>query len=1082
MASLSQSLRYLQVETSLGKDVLILTQASGHERLGGLFEISIEFTKQSGDLDLDGLLGTSATLGIHNAAESRKGSVAHSRYFNGYFSRIAFAGYGGEGQARFQATMVPWLWFLTRTADCRIFQQKSVPDILEEVFRDAGFSDFKKDLRGSYQPRDFCVQYRETDFNFVSRLMESEGIYYYFEHQNGSHKMVLCDDMVCHKKDSKHETIKFIGGADARDTKGVITDWSFAKQVKPGKFAHNEFNFKTPTPDPNLRLLARASAPKPQKPAPFEIYDNLGGYETIGEGNRYARLRMEEIISDRDTAQARTNIIGIKCGCKFKLDKHPISDQNKEYLITSVHWSAAEGGYGSGSGGGNFFDCDFSSIPAASTYRPLRVTPLPKIEGPQTATVCGPSGQEIYVDKHARVKVQFHWDRYGKSDAGSSCWIRVSQPWAGGAFGGMAIPRIGHEVIVEFIEADPDRPIITGRVFNGHNQPFASNAGRDGKPGNVKPKDITQAAMMTSIKSNSLGKTGGSNEITMNDMSGKEGLFIKAQKDEIHKVGNDREDEVGNDEKRKVKNNRTREVGVNEKILIGSNQNVQIKGSSSTSVAGSRSVSVGGAGSLSIGKDYKESVGKNYSVKATNKYELKAREIGMEADMKMSAKAMKSTLEGKVSCSVLGSMITLKGNTIVLKAGGSSILLTPTCIMIDAPMLLLNSGGAPVQALAAGALSGFALAMAAMGQLGMIAAGAGMAVAALAGRGLKAVAQKVTSLTGRLYQGGAYSAGKFMAMTKQAAAAIPGLFSRIGGSAARAAVQVGKSAAPLALISPALGVIVGLGGALAGAAVTTPQAYESIDNSLSNIRNSAGGSSKSLKTAPPDPATTKFFSNLAYENDDITNGSVVEGPDGRQYKAHVIDPDPGIGDGGFRSVVFVSSDSGTTRAVQAFAGTNMSITRPGDTTTDLATDAIQHLGGVPAPYKYAAYSAKELKNIFGNDLVLVGHSLGAGEAQYAGGINDIPTSGINSAPLGGGSLSDVRDATGGMVVPNVRHYNNEGDIVSRTAGDDRKLLGEVCVNPSNNDLGPLGTGTVGNHLLDSVSTDEGDYDCSKPNI
>ena len=821
MASLSQSLRYLQVETSLGKDVLILTQASGHERLGGLFEISIEFTKQSGDLDLDGLLGTSATLGIHNAAESRKGSVAHSRYFNGYFSRIAFAGYGGEGQARFQATMVPWLWFLTRTADCRIFQQKSVPDILEEVFRDAGFSDFKKDLRGSYQPRDFCVQYRETDFNFVSRLMESEGIYYYFEHQNGSHKMVLCDDMVCHKKDSKHETIKFIGGADARDTKGVITDWSFAKQVKPGKFAHNEFNFKTPTPDPNLRLLARASAPKPQKPAPFEIYDNLGGYETIGEGNRYARLRMEEIISDRDTAQARTNIIGIKCGCKFKLDKHPISDQNKEYLITSVHWSAAEGGYGSGSGGGNFFDCDFSSIPAASTYRPLRVTPLPKIEGPQTATVCGPSGQEIYVDKHARVKVQFHWDRYGKSDAGSSCWIRVSQPWAGGAFGGMAIPRIGHEVIVEFIEADPDRPIITGRVFNGHNQPFASNAGRDGKPGNVKPKDITQAAMMTSIKSNSLGKTGGSNEITMNDMSGKEGLFIKAQKDEIHKVGNDREDEVGNDEKRKVKNNRTREVGVNEKILIGSNQNVQIKGSSSTSVAGSRSVSVGGAGSLSIGKDYKESVGKNYSVKATNKYELKAREIGMEADMKMSAKAMKSTLEGKVSCSVLGSMITLKGNTIVLKAGGSSILLTPTCIMIDAPMLLLNSGGAPVQALAAGALSGFALAMAAMGQLGMIAAGAGMAVAALAGRGIKSVAQKVTSLTGRLFDKVSYSADKFMGMAKQAAKSMPSLGEMVKGGA-KAALAVGLAGPVGILAAPTIGLLRGIEGRISDAYLKKP--------------------------------------------------------------------------------------------------------------------------------------------------------------------------------------------------------------------------------------------------------------------
>ena len=611
MPSPSQSLRYLQVKTSLGADALILTQASGNERLGGLFEIALEFTRQTGDLNLDDLLGTSATLTIHNATVTRKGSVAHTRHFNGYFSRIAFAGYGAEGQARFHATLVPWLWFLTRTADCRIFQQKSVPDILEEVFRDAGFSDFKKDLRGSYQPREFCVQYRETDFNFVSRLMESEGIYYHFEHEDGHHKLVLCDDMVCHKPDPKHETLKFIGGAEARDQKGIITDWNFSKQVKPGKFAHNDFNFTTPTPDPNLRLLARSSAPKSQKPKPFEIYDNLGGYGTIGEGNRYARLRMEEILADRDTAQARTDLIGIKAGCKFKLQKHPIADQNREYLITAVHWSAAEGGYGSGSGSGsgNFFDCNFSCVPAAAAFRAPRATPLPKIDGPQTATVCGPSGQEVYVDKHSRVKVQFHWDRYGKSDAGSSCWIRVSQPWAGGSFGGMAIPRIGHEVIVEFIEADPDRPIITGRVYNGHNMPYASNAGRDGKPGNTKPGDIPQASMMTSFKSNSLGGSGGHNEITMNDDGGKETLFFKAQKDEIHNVGHDREDTVGNDEKRKVGNNRTRQVAVNETVVVGSNRSVTVGANHTETIASNQVVTVGAAVALTIGAAYQITVG-----------------------------------------------------------------------------------------------------------------------------------------------------------------------------------------------------------------------------------------------------------------------------------------------------------------------------------------------------------------------------------------------------------------------------------------------------------------------------------------
>ncbi|MCX6874540.1 MAG: type VI secretion system tip protein VgrG [Verrucomicrobia bacterium] len=631
----SQALRYLQLETSLGQDVLILTQASGHERLGNLFEITLEFTSQTGDLKLDDLLGTAATLAIHNAAENRKGSVAFSRYFNGYFSSISFGGYGAEGQARFHATLVPWLWFLTRTSDCRIFQGKSVPDILEEVFRDAGFSDFRKDLRGSYQPREFCVQYRETDFNFVSRLMECEGIYYYFEHANGSHKMVLCDDMVCHQPDPQHETIKFIGGAEARERKGIITDWNFSKQVKPGKFAHNDFNFTTPTPDPNQRLLARSSAPKPQKPNPYEIYDNHGGYETLGEGNRYARLRMEEIIADRETAQARTDIIGIKCGCKFKLDAHPLSDQNREYLITSVHWSAAEGGYGSGSAGGNFFDLDFSCIPADATFRPTRATPLPKIEGPQTATVCGPSGQEIYVDKHARVVVQFHWDRYGKADAGSSCWIRVSQPWAGSGFGGMAIPRIGQEVIVEFIEADPDRPIITGRVYNGVATP---------------PYDLPANATRTTIKTNSSKGGGGFNELRFEDKKGQEQIFIHAERNRDLRVKKDNLEYIGGEQHLIVTKDHFEKIDGDAHLKVGGEQNEQ------------------------IGESYSLKTGMNIFQKAGMRV---AHEAGTEVHIKG---GMNVVIEA-------GMMITLK-------AASGFITIGPSGVTISGPMVLINSGGA----------------------------------------------------------------------------------------------------------------------------------------------------------------------------------------------------------------------------------------------------------------------------------------------------------------------------------------------------------------------------------------------------
>ena len=696
----SQTLRYLQIETSLGSDALILTQASGHESLGRMFEIALEFTSQSGDLNLDDLLGTSATVKIHNAAEARKGSLAYTRHFNGYFSRIAFAGYGAQGQARFHATLVPWLWFLTRTADCRIFQQKSVPEIIEEVFRNAGFSDFKKDLRGSYQPGEFCVQYRETDFNFVSRLMEREGIYYYFEHESGSHKLVLCDNMVCHKPDPQHETLKFIGGAEARNRKGMLTDWNFSRQVKPGKFAHNDFNFTTPTPDPNLRLLARSSAPNPQKPQAFEIYDNLGGYGNVSEGNRYARLRMEEIIAERDTAQARTDIIGIKAGCKFKLQAHPVSEQNRDYLISSVHWSAAEGGYGSGSeGGADFYECDFNCIPADDVFRPTRATPLPKIEGPQTATVCGPSGQEVYVDKYSRVKVQFHWDRYGKSNADSSCWIRVSQPWAGGSFGAMAIPRIGHEVIVDFIEADPDRPIITGRVYNGANMPHASNAGRDNKPGNTPPSGIPQASMMTSFKSNSLGHSGGHNEITMNDDGGAETLFFKAQKDEIHLVGHERDDTVGNDETRKVGNDRSRQVGANERVTVGSNRTVMV-GSNHLETIGSNQIitigsnkaeTIGGANALTIGSAYQITVAAmmNETVGGARATEVGGAHIETVGGIRLMTSGSKIAITAANQISLIcgGASIVLKKDGTINIKGKTININGSSTVNINAPMI-----------------------------------------------------------------------------------------------------------------------------------------------------------------------------------------------------------------------------------------------------------------------------------------------------------------------------------------------------------------------------------------------------------
>jgi type VI secretion system secreted protein VgrG len=442
--------------------------------------------------------------------------------------------------------------------------------------------------------------------------------------------------MVCHKKDPIHETIEFIGGADAPDTKGGITDWNFAKQIKPGKFAHNDFNFTTPTPDPNLRLLARSSAPNPQKPWPYEIYDNQGGYDVIGEGNRYARLRMEELIADRETAQARTDLIGLKTGCKINLKMHPIGEQNREYLITAVNWSATQSNYVSGgSGGGSHFDCDFSCVPAAATFRPMRNTPLPKIEGPQTATVCGPPGEEIHVDKHARVKVQFHWDRYGKADSASSCWIRVSQPWAGSGFGGIAIPRTGQEVIVEFIEADPDRPIITGRVYNGTATP---------------PYPLPENATRTTIKTNSSKGGGGFNELRFEDKKGKEQLFIHAERNRDLRV----------------KKDNLEFIGENEHIMVIKDQFEKIDGDAH----------------LKVGGEQNEQIGESYSLKTgMNVFQKAGMRIAQDAGTEVHIKGgMNVVIEA-------GAMITLK-------VGGSFVTVGPSGVFISGPMVLINSGGA----------------------------------------------------------------------------------------------------------------------------------------------------------------------------------------------------------------------------------------------------------------------------------------------------------------------------------------------------------------------------------------------------
>jgi type VI secretion system secreted protein VgrG len=459
--ALKQDSRIVAIKTALGPDVLAVGSVSVHEQISHLFQIEAELISEDGAIDFDKVVGHDATIRLDVADKGK-------RFFNGIVSRLVQVANEG-GFARYRATIVPWLWFLTRTADCRIFQNKAVPAIIEEVFKGHGFNDYKLSLSGTYQPKEYCVQYRETDFNFVSRLMEQEGINYYFEHKDGKHTLVLADSTSAHNVFPCYGEITFHEFKKGAAEREVITDWIMEKEVQPVAMALQDFNFKKP----KVSLLAATNVTRKYGKAQFEIFDYPGEYVEHDDGQRLADVRLEELQTQYETLRGQASARGLAVGHTFQLKSHPRPDQNREYLLTEVTLNADAGEYASdgGTSGGEFFSCSFTAIDKAQQFRPARLTPKPIVQGVQTAIVTGPAGQEIYVDKYGRVKVQFHWDRYGKRDENSSCWIRVSQAWTGKGWGHIANPHIGEEVILAFLEGDPDRPIIVGRVYNEDHMP-----------------------------------------------------------------------------------------------------------------------------------------------------------------------------------------------------------------------------------------------------------------------------------------------------------------------------------------------------------------------------------------------------------------------------------------------------------------------------------------------------------------------------------------------------------------------------------------------------------------------------------
>lgn len=621
--------RHVELTTPLGKDVLLFHRMTVTEELGRMFHISLDLLSTDDDIALNSVLGGEFSLRL----ETREG---HKRHFHGKAVQFSHVG-RYRHYARYVATVRPWLWMLTQTANCKIFQEKSVPDIVKQVFRDQGFTDFKDSLTGSYPERVFTVQYRESDFNFVSRLMEHAGIYYFFEHEASKHTLVMADSYTAHSPADGYAAIAYYPPDEmGRRKEEHFDNVTVAQQVRTGKYKVDSFDFEKPRSD----LEGSSVKARSHDHSDFEIYDYTADYAEASDGDDYAKTRLNELQARHEITSAVGDACGIGAGNLFTLENHPRDSLNQEYLILSSTHNVVMEGYETGSATPDLRMREtvrIEGIESSQPFHPEERTEKPAIYGPQTAIVVGKKGEEIWTDEYGRVKLQFHWDRDGKEDENSSCWIRVSQRWAGKQWGGIELPRIGQEVMVHFMNGDPDQPIVTGRVYNeDHKVPYEL------------PANKTQSG----IKSRSTldGTAKNFNEIRFEDKLGEEEIFIQAEKDQNILIKNKHMETVRDSSDHSIQEGRRLTIGATDHIHVKSDRNEKVDGKQS----------------LTVGGDQHEKVGSNHALDAGQEIHLKA--------------GMKVIIEAGMQISLIGA--------------GGFIDIGPAGVTIQGTLVNINSGGA----------------------------------------------------------------------------------------------------------------------------------------------------------------------------------------------------------------------------------------------------------------------------------------------------------------------------------------------------------------------------------------------------
>jgi type VI secretion system secreted protein VgrG len=492
----TQDGRLIALETPLGKDKLLLTSLAGEETISALFAYELEMLSLDHAISPEVLIGRNVKVVI--TSEDGK-----TRPIHGMVAHFRAGSLVGRNLRQYSAHVVPWLWYLQHSTDCRIFQNLNAPDIVEQVFKTFGFTDYQLSVaRDDYPKLEFCVQYRETALNFVSRLMEEAGIFYFFRHENDRHVLVIADRNVSFSELPDPQ----LNYMPSTTRSGLVTRWEHTYAFRPGRWSQRDFNFEKPSTD---LTTTEKTMLKLRNAAAFERFDYPGLYADRSLGAKATRTLMEAEEAAYHAVLGASNYPCLETGGKFTLARHPCEADSKAYVIRRVRHEAIEPSYLNRQEPSHYANT-FQAIPHDVQFRPLRVTERPFVHGPQTAIVVGPPGEKIFTDKYGRVRVQFHWDRYGKRDDKSSCWIRVSNAWAGRGWGDVNLPHVGHEVIVSFLEGDPDRPLVTGRVYNAENMTAMA-----------MPDNKTQSA----IRDHS------GNAIVMEGKSGSEDIRVNATKD-----------------------------------------------------------------------------------------------------------------------------------------------------------------------------------------------------------------------------------------------------------------------------------------------------------------------------------------------------------------------------------------------------------------------------------------------------------------------------------------------------------------------------------------------------------------------